>query len=42
MERLVIWRGWICGANPAATARVDRRIASFMVDIEECMGSMIK
>lgn len=32
MERLVIiWRGWVCGANPAATARVDSRTASFMV-----------
>jgi hypothetical protein len=35
MERLVIWRGWLCGANPAATARVDSRIASFMMVIRK-------
>jgi len=34
IARLVIWRGWLCGANPAATARVDSRIASFMMVIE--------
>lgn len=34
MERLVIWRGWLCGANPAAIARVDSRIASFMIVAE--------
>lgn len=37
-RRLVMWRGWLCGANPAATARVDSRIASFMLVIVSKYG----
>ena len=43
IERLVICRGWVCGANPAATARVDSRTASFMVvtSLESIIGSKL-
>lgn len=32
MNSLDIWRGWLCGAKPAAALNTDKRIANFMVN----------